>query len=342
MEKLQSSADYTVDESYTIDTRDHEDHTFNGIMFDLVVKELLPVEYVEVSQIWVRGMLGNLTVWMTEGPHERVFDQSEKWTKLFEGSLQPSISLVPLEFDYPLSLPGGMRIGLYVHSTRPDDRAIVYDNQRNSISHEDSFIQITSGCAHLVPRPFDSIGRWGWGWRPKREFVGRVSYGVKYFLWKPESKVHLKFPNSFEHAATTVLCCSKRMESPLSVLPDEIIFYILNMCSWDWFGSDSSTPEEKSGFGSNFADRYMQRERNGHGIGWHSYNYRSMITEHMCSSQSGRELYRQLRGEDDVDGNGENVLVAEETLRYLHTNRLYCVCAGAVASMLLLLWGVMV
>jgi hypothetical protein len=32
-------ADYTTHEEYTVDTRDREDHTFNGIMFELETKE---------------------------------------------------------------------------------------------------------------------------------------------------------------------------------------------------------------------------------------------------------------------------------------------------------------
>ena len=48
--RLQSAADYTVDESFAVDTRDHEDHTFCGIMFDLIVKDLLPVQYLEVDK----------------------------------------------------------------------------------------------------------------------------------------------------------------------------------------------------------------------------------------------------------------------------------------------------
>ena len=45
--RLQSAADYTVDESYeTPDINNHEDHTFSGIMFDIIVKDLLPVQYL--------------------------------------------------------------------------------------------------------------------------------------------------------------------------------------------------------------------------------------------------------------------------------------------------------
>jgi hypothetical protein len=32
-----------VQDNYTVDTRDHEDHTFCGIMFDIQTKDNLPV-----------------------------------------------------------------------------------------------------------------------------------------------------------------------------------------------------------------------------------------------------------------------------------------------------------
>ena len=154
--RLQSAADYTVDESFAVDTRDHEDHTFCGIMFDLIVKELLPVQYLEVDKIWVRGGLGDLTVWMIEGSHKENFDKKDLWTQIYQGRHAPTRELVPLVLKNPLCLPVGQQIGLYIHSTRQDDQAIVYDNERSSLSHEDNYIAITSGCAHISPRPFDS------------------------------------------------------------------------------------------------------------------------------------------------------------------------------------------
>jgi hypothetical protein len=47
--------------------------------------------------------------------------------------------------------------------------------------------------AHLNPEPFLGQspwgGGWGNGWRNNREFVGRLSYGVKWLLWTPEMYV---------------------------------------------------------------------------------------------------------------------------------------------------------
>ena len=143
------NADYVAHEAYTVDTRDHEDHTFCGIMFDVISKDILPVESIDITHVHVRGALGKLTVWVTEGGHEDRFDAKHQWIKVYEGDHKPSpYTLVPLKLNQPLTLAPDTRIGLYVHSQRQDDQAIVYDNQRREVSHQDRFLQITSGVAH--------------------------------------------------------------------------------------------------------------------------------------------------------------------------------------------------
>ena len=313
--RLQSAADYTVDESFAVDTRDHEDHTFCGIMFDLIVKDLLPVQYLEVDKIWVRGGLGNLTVWMIEGTHEKRFDKKDLWTQIYKGTHEPADELIPLVLENPLSLPVGQRIGLYIHSTRQDGQAIVYDNERNKVSHEDNYITITSGCAHISPRPFDSRGFWGWAWRPRREFVGRLSYGVKFLMWKPTAKVTNKFPTQYKRCALTLLASLRRDECPLNVLPTEIMFYIINMCSWNWFGGVEEHIEEKKlrlGYGTNSANQYNNnRGSTGEGIGWRSrgMDYRRLIHQHMMQSETGQ---RYVSNQYDDDGDQEEEEEEEE------------------------------
>ena len=46
-------ANYTTHESFEAEMLDHEDHTFCGIMFDLSCESQLPVDYIEISEIWV-------------------------------------------------------------------------------------------------------------------------------------------------------------------------------------------------------------------------------------------------------------------------------------------------
>lgn len=85
--------------------------------------------------------------------------------------------------------------------------------------------------------------RWGNSWRDRREFVGRLAYGTVYKLWNPE--VHPKFGGSFQEGARALLMCQRRFESPWSILPDECVYYVLNMCRWDWFNDCSDTMKER-------------------------------------------------------------------------------------------------
>lgn len=85
----------------------------------------------------------------------------------------------------------------------------------------------------------------GSAWRDNREFVGQIKYGTCYRLWNPTE--HLSFGGNFRIAAQTLFMCQRRQESPFSMLPDDCIFYILNMMRWDWVNdtSDEMRVEQK-------------------------------------------------------------------------------------------------
>ena len=68
--RLPATASCDVDMSFEIDMRDHKDHSFSGIVFDIVAKKSLPLEYLEISSVKVRGELGPLTVYAIRGGHE--------------------------------------------------------------------------------------------------------------------------------------------------------------------------------------------------------------------------------------------------------------------------------
>ena len=107
-----------------------------------------------------------------------------------------------------------------------------------------------SGLAHINPEPFNGQPPRGWGrssWRHGREFVGRISHGVRYILWQPESLIHSYFPASFQDCALTLLCCNTYpgSESSFGILTTDVVMYILNMCSWHWFSSEGVRPEIK-------------------------------------------------------------------------------------------------
>ena len=75
---------------------------------------------------------------------------------------------------------------------------VVYDNQRDEICHEDDYIRVFPGLAHLSPDPFGADGPW-WGspWRRRRAFVGKLSYGARYVLWRPVPAAHTRFDPTF-------------------------------------------------------------------------------------------------------------------------------------------------
>jgi hypothetical protein len=47
----QRAANELVHTNVTVDTRDHEDHTFAGIMFDVKSRAAMPIEYLEIQGI---------------------------------------------------------------------------------------------------------------------------------------------------------------------------------------------------------------------------------------------------------------------------------------------------
>jgi hypothetical protein len=230
------AANYLCHQTATIDTRDHEDHTFSGIMFSIRSKTSLPVDFIEVTALWVRGRLGPLTVWTTGGDfRERgVHEQKEKWELLHNCEHSPSFQqLQELQFDQPLRIRPDDQQSLYVHSQLQSDEGVVYDNQRSAITLEDEFLQVLPGIAHLSAIPFSPVA-WGWGtWRDRRVFVGRVSYNIRYLLWSPN--VHMRYNRGFRNSVRTMLMCQRREGCPVSILGDDCLCYILNFCGAKWF-----------------------------------------------------------------------------------------------------------
>lgn len=259
-------ATHVINENVVIDTTDHEDHTFCGIAFPVQCKTILPVDKIVIKSLSVRGALGPLTVWITKdneaqslnssppknvGRSDRVVRQrgdgstvnkgqmimKEKyWTKIYEKTHPPSYRQY-CELDLganPIILKPGEIRGIYIHSTHDSDQALVYDNQQNIKTHDDDFLTVLPGRAHVSTKAFGTRPIWGWGnaWRDNREFVGKISYGVVYKLWNPSE--HFNFGNNFRNVTKELLLHQRRWESPFSMLSDDCIFYILNMCRWDW------------------------------------------------------------------------------------------------------------
>ncbi|CAE8710395.1 unnamed protein product [Polarella glacialis] len=243
------AATYLVHDAYDVDTRDAEDHTFCGIMFDVHCKSTLPVDELVVSSVWVRGDLGPMQVFCTGGGYSGKLEVPSAWSCHFQAELPASThELQELSLDPPLRLKPGASVGIYVHSSSEGEggapESVVYNNQRFNVTHDDPFIRLLPGMAHTGSEPFSRSGFWGQAWRSHREFVGRLSYGVKWLLWNPE--IHSQFPASFRENVRLLLLIHQRPESSFSTLPFEAVLHLLNMCRWDWFQEGAGSPFEET------------------------------------------------------------------------------------------------
>mmetsp|Transcript_17026 Transcript_17026/g.28274 ORF Transcript_17026/g.28274 Transcript_17026/m.28274 type:complete len:470 (-) Transcript_17026:96-1505(-) len=245
-----TEATYEIHDEISVETSDNEDHTFCGIMFPVKCKDNVPVEHVVINSIAVRGQLGPLTVWVSKEEqtgNRRQFRMNPRyWTKVYEKTHAPSFhtfKVLDLS-ENPIRMKPGQIKAVYIHSTRTGDEAIVYDNRRQRRTYDDALVSILTGRAHVSERAFGTTPIWGWGnpWRDQREFVGRIEYGAVYKLWNPASAP--SFGVNFQNMARSLFLCQRRWASPLSMLPDDCIFYIINMCRWDW--ADDSPDDMKA------------------------------------------------------------------------------------------------
>lgn len=93
------------------------------------------------------------------------------WTKIYEKEHKASFhQYEPLDLsDNPIILTPGQVRGIYIHSSIDNDSGIVYDNQQHIKTHEDNFITVLPGRAHVCTKPFGTRPIWGYGnaWRGK-------------------------------------------------------------------------------------------------------------------------------------------------------------------------------
>ena len=206
-------------------------------MFDVENRGVLPVDVVEIMSFAVRGELGPVTVWISPGGCEGKLYKKSAWQLYFDEEVLPSWRVpVELQLREPVKLRTGERVGVFIHSRRPGDEAIVYDNAGGSGRDLDPCLAMYPGYASLSSVAFSRDGPWGEPWRSRRSFVGEVRYGVRWRLWDPEQKVQNHFGPIFRRVIWLFLLGARDSHSCLSWCNDEVLFHILHLCSWDWFG----------------------------------------------------------------------------------------------------------
>jgi hypothetical protein len=242
-----------VHQQERIQTNDHKDHLFSGVMFDVECNDTCPLEFLEISSIWIRGDLGPITVWaLPGGLGERIYEPSysEGWQLIYEKTHSSSpTKLVQLALgDASVKLEPNTKLGLYIHSKLAGDRSIAYDNQRSSERkancYENTYLCIHPGLAHLTNEPFGQNSEWWWGspWRAGREFVGCIDFGICYKMWSPEH--HLSFNVNFRRAVKCMLLVAGRSQSRLHSLPIALILHVLHMCHYDWFDIEDDVDDD--------------------------------------------------------------------------------------------------
>eukprot|EP00041_Stephanoeca_diplocostata_P005650 m.65558 g.65558 ORF g.65558 m.65558 type:complete len:245 (-) comp15924_c0_seq4:134-868(-) len=92
--KNMPTTSHIVHQTTTLETADHEDHTFSGIFFNLQVKNDSPISFVRLDAVAVRGSLGLMRVFVAKGgPVQAVaLTNSSCWDLMYEKHHKPSMS----------------------------------------------------------------------------------------------------------------------------------------------------------------------------------------------------------------------------------------------------------
>eukprot|EP00615_Pteridomonas_danica_P006560 CAMPEP_0114345364 /NCGR_PEP_ID=MMETSP0101-20121206/12161_1 /TAXON_ID=38822 ORGANISM="Pteridomonas danica, Strain PT" /NCGR_SAMPLE_ID=MMETSP0101 /ASSEMBLY_ACC=CAM_ASM_000211 /LENGTH=409 /DNA_ID=CAMNT_0001481269 /DNA_START=6 /DNA_END=1236 /DNA_ORIENTATION=+ len=302
-------SDYVINENVEVDTQDHEDHTFSGVMFTIKVKDDLPVDFIQVSALSIRGGLGPITVWVTPDSWEGKSEDQSQWTMVYKGNHSSSFrKFVSLPFSDPVIIP--------------EIVVLVY---------------VGSGLAHLSHTPFSGIHPWG-AWRQHRQFVGKIAYGAKFQLWNPE--VHNEFPIIFKELVDLFLFMRPEENCPLSWMPNDVFDkeikvkeekekerieienerrqrneYVHGRRGLQWinfphhsfyglasdiFGDDSDDDQQDN---DDEYDEEEDDEEEGGGGGGNERvrDYEDVIHEHIAWRGGGDMLYGDVLSEDDED-----------------------------------------
>ena len=233
---LSKTSNYVLNRHFTIATSNNQDHTFNGVMFDVKCKATtsFPLEFLIIRTLSVRGALGPVTVWRTPGTFQGKHERPDEWTNIYRGVHPPSMrEFQELRLNQTIMLTPGESTGIYIHSALQNDKGIVYDNKRGS-QGSDKTLYISSAIAHTSCVPFSEHGYWGggWAWRDRRQFVGEINYGVKFLLWQPSDSINARFPLVFQTGVQTML--QNVQDFRFARLPEHVVWYIINMLPFDW------------------------------------------------------------------------------------------------------------
>jgi len=107
------------------------------------------------------------------------------WVKIYEQEHRPSFreyAKLDLSANPIVLKPGEVR-GVYIHSTLEGDEAIVYDNKHQRMTHDDPFIQVLTGRAHVSEKPFGKMVSDVIYMSNPNGRVHRCLRGISAFIW---------------------------------------------------------------------------------------------------------------------------------------------------------------
>jgi hypothetical protein len=152
----------------------HADHSYNGIIFDIISTG--PYE-IELKSIHIGGMLGRIRVYVRDRPwsvdnedtrpssnwwaHSEALSR-RGWRCVYDNTILPSWDRhYEVVLDEPFVILPHSRHGIYCHSSLPDDLGIQYQSyEKNAVVAKDEHIRVSSGLGHTGSEPFDDQHGW--------------------------------------------------------------------------------------------------------------------------------------------------------------------------------------
>jgi hypothetical protein len=196
------------------------DHSFNGIIFDLKVKDAHEVDVMSIS---LAGMLGRVRIFARDcrwergvpadtndnywGHHPGV--SSDGWKVVADQFCRPSWDRpVEIRFNEPFKMMPHSRHAFYCHSGLPDDLGIQYQScRKDTVSASDDHVAIMPGLGHCGSTPFGNRNTDGGWYRSYRTLAGSVRYRSALKGWN--MREHTIFPTAMKQAVYAMLLAQK-------------------------------------------------------------------------------------------------------------------------------------
>lgn len=224
-----------------------------GVLWDVEARGACEVV---VTSLWIGGMLGRVRIFARDGSWRGDDAEHEQrlvatgwgtrydldptgWALVADEECAPSWDIPrEIRLTTPVRILPHHRRALFVHSNLPDDLGIQYQSyDGRDVMAQDEHVALHPGLGFTGAVPFDT--RRGW-YRAYRGLAGSVGYTAAPVRWS--APVHAHFPVAARAAVRTILLAQRRKDSPLALLPKDVVLAMLEHCDWDWFVRPGARP----------------------------------------------------------------------------------------------------